>query len=82
MHPPFKKRIFSVTRAEIGHLRFIVESYEGLVFLRTLDQHQGLVEISYAAERERDVDGLVAGLAKETGWREVTAEYLGIFPEL
>ena len=30
----FSKRYFQMPRAEIGHLRFILESYDGLAFAR------------------------------------------------
>ncbi len=33
----FIKRYFQLPRAEIGQLRFILESYDGLAFARTLD---------------------------------------------
>ena len=39
----FSKRYFRLPRAEIGHLRFILESYDGLAFARTLDSGSGLV---------------------------------------
>jgi hypothetical protein len=82
VHPPFEKRIFLVARAEIGYLRFIVESYEGLVFLRTLDPRQALVEVSYPEEREDEANGLLTALAEETGWQDVTDTIEEQFPPL
>lgn len=70
------KRYFLLPRAEIGFLRFILESYDGLAFSRTLDPRQGLVEIAFPASRRLDVEIVLGHLAVETGWREVTPPLL------
>ena len=67
----FSKRYFQLPRAEIGHLRFILESYDGLAFARTLDSRAGLVEIACSASRTEDVDALLIALGEEAGLREV-----------
>ena len=67
----FNKRYFTLPRAEIGHLRFILESYDGLAFARTLDKQKGLVEIAYSPSRVCDVESLLNGLAAEVGLHEV-----------
>jgi hypothetical protein len=69
----FNKRYFQLPRAEIGHLRFILESYDGLAFARTLDKLNGLVEIAYPPSRARDAETLLEALAAEVGLREVAA---------
>ncbi len=33
----FQQRQFRLSRREIGYLRFLVEGYDGLLFMRTLD---------------------------------------------
>ena len=67
----FSKRYFRLPRAEIGHLRFILESYDGLAFARTLDSGSGLVEIACSPSRIKDVEGLLNALAEEVGLMEV-----------
>jgi len=69
----FSKRYFQMPRAEIGHLRFILESYDGLAFARTLDNQLALVEIAYPPSRVRDVEPLLEALAVEIGLHEVAA---------
>lgn len=69
----FTKRYFQIPRAEIGHLRFILESYDGLAFARTLDKQAALVEIAYSASRSGDVETLLLALTAEVGWQEVAA---------
>jgi hypothetical protein len=67
----FDKRYFVVSRPQIGFLRFLLESYDGLAFARTLDKQSGLVEISYPASRFCDVNLLLNALAEEIGLKEV-----------
>lgn len=69
----FSKRYCQLPRAEIGQLRFILESYDGLAFARTLDSRAGLVEIACSPGRIEDLDGLLAALAAELGLRQVPA---------
>ncbi len=68
----FTKRYFQLPRAEIGYLRFILESYDGLAFSRTLDKHEALVEIAYSPSREADVEGLLSALAVDAGLKEIS----------
>ena len=69
----FRKRYFTLARADIGHLRFILESYDGLAFARTLDSRAGLVEIAYPESRARDADALIKALVGEIGLKETAA---------
>ena len=67
MSDPYQKRCFQLPRREIAFLRFIVEGYDGLLFLRTLDAKAGLVEIAWPASRETEAAPLLAALGGETG---------------
>ncbi len=67
----FEKRYFLLPRAGIGHLRFILESYDGLAFARTLDRQEALVEIAFPVSRSADVDVLLKALTVEIGLQEV-----------
>lgn len=67
----FAKRYARMPRGEIAYLRFILESYDGLAFARTLDSENGLVEIAFPPEREDDVAALLEALSHETGLSEV-----------
>lgn len=73
---PFTKRYFRLPRAEIGQLRFLLESYDGLAFARTLDKQAALVEIAYSPSRRHDVEILLQALADEVGLHEVAAPKL------
>jgi len=66
---PYQKRCFQLPRREIAYLRFIVEGYDGLLFLRTLDALAGLVELSWPASRSKEAAALLAALAGEIDLR-------------
>ena len=39
------KRSFQVERREISYLRWIIESYDGMAVLRTIDPHKAVIEL-------------------------------------
>jgi hypothetical protein len=56
---------FRVRREDIAYLKFILESYEGMVVLRTADPHEAVVELMVAPGWEKDVEEVLEGLRKE-----------------
>ncbi len=44
----------------IHYLKFILEGYDGLAILSTVDAGLGIVEIHYPPEVENDLSGLLA----------------------
>lgn len=69
----FLKRIYQLPPSRIAFLRFLLESYDGLLFLRTLDRRRALVEISFAPSRRGDAEALLAALAGECAMVAVVA---------
>lgn len=67
----FIRRAFRLPRQETAHLKFLIEGYDGLLFLRSIDGRAALVEISYAPSCREDAEGVIAALARETGLEEV-----------
>lgn len=70
MNDPFVKRCFRLDRAAIVYLRFILEGYDGLIFLRTLDPRAALVEVAYAPACRGDAESLLAPLVDECAMSE------------
>ncbi|PLX92597.1 MAG: hypothetical protein C0621_09180 [Desulfuromonas sp.] len=61
----FVTRRYLLPRQRIGYLRFLLESYDGLAYARTLDPQQAVVEIAWPPSRQQDVETLLATLACE-----------------
>jgi len=49
----------------IHFLKFILEGYDGLAILSTLNSRQGLVEIKYPPETEKDLTNLLHSIASQ-----------------
>ena len=66
-------RRFRLKKEDIAYLKFILEGYQGLAIMRTLDATQGVVEVFIPPGAEGDMELILTGLARELGLREVAA---------
>ncbi len=74
MSDPFIKRYFRIPRTEIAYLRFILESYDGLAFMSTVESRLALVAIGYSHSRRQDAEALLSALAEEVPMEEAAPE--------
>jgi hypothetical protein len=56
------QRLYRIDRRQIHFLKFILEGYDGVAVLRTLDREQGLVKLSVGPGSERVVDMIIEDL--------------------
>jgi hypothetical protein len=56
---------FRIRRRDIAYLKFILESYEGLGVLRTIDPREGIVEVMVPPGLEKDMEMVLEGLGYE-----------------
>ena len=59
------QRYFRVDRREIAFIKFILEAYDGLAVMETLDPMSGLVVFHIAPGCEADVDMILQDVKKE-----------------
>ncbi len=59
------KKYFRIDRREIHFLRFILEGYDGLAVVRTVDPREGLVVLHVSPGGEREVAEIVADVQRE-----------------
>lgn len=64
-------RYFRVNRRELVYLKFILEAYEGLSTLSTVDREGVIVRIGYPRCFSRDMDSLLQALGNEIALAEV-----------
>jgi hypothetical protein len=62
-----------VPRPEIGYVKFLFESYEGVAVLRTIDRRNGVLVVLAVPDFLPQVRLVVAALAEEIGCREIEA---------
>jgi len=60
-----------VPRAEIGYLKFIFESYEGVAVVRTLDRYEALVVVLAVPDFLDDTGRILDALTAEIGCERV-----------
>ena len=56
---------FKIKRRDIAYMKFILESYEGLGVLRTIDPRSGIVEVMVPPGLEEDLEMVLEGLGDE-----------------
>jgi len=57
-------RCYHVDRREISFIKFVLEAYDNVAVLSTVDPHQGFVRIRIAPGCEELVDGIVHALSE------------------
>ena len=66
-----RSQIVRVRRQDVVHLRTIIESYEGLAIMTTLDKASTLIQVCYLAQDEDDVVHLLQYLENEDIIQEI-----------
>jgi len=58
-------RYFKVSRRDMVYLKFILEAYEGMNVMSTVDNAAGIIRIVIMPGFEDDMDGLLAELGRQ-----------------
>ena len=58
-------KFYRLSRKDIAYFKFVVESYEGMAVVRTLDPGQAVVELQIAPGWEEEAEKLVEALQSE-----------------
>ena len=59
------RRCYRVDRREISFVKFIIEAYDNVAVMSTMDPHQAVVQVTIAPGCETLVDGIMNSLAGE-----------------
>ena len=59
------RRCYRVDRRQISFVKFILEAYDNVAIMSTLDPRQGVVQVSIAPGCETMVDGIMDSLAED-----------------
>jgi hypothetical protein len=65
-------RYFNVGRRDLVYLKFILEAYEGMSTLSTVEPHGVIVRLSIPAGFEADMESLLAAMRADMPMAEVT----------
>lgn len=69
--------LYEVDPYEIHYLKFILEAYEGLATLTTLNADKGLIRLAVPPGCEGSLDALMKALEKELKLNQVSAKERG-----
>lgn len=67
-------RFFRVNRRDMVYLKFILEAYEGMNVMSTVDNAAGIIRIAIMPGFEDDMDALLAELGTKVTMEPVTWE--------
>ncbi|HDL08151.1 MAG TPA: DUF4911 domain-containing protein [Desulfobacteraceae bacterium] len=70
------KRYYRIDRREICFLRFILEAYEGIAVLTTIDPALGIVMLTISSGCEKDVEMILHDLKKDFIIEQMESETL------
>lgn len=65
-------RYFKVGRRDLVFLKFILEAYEGMSTLSTVEPQEGIVRLSIPSGFEADVQTIIAAVREDISLEEVT----------
>ncbi len=74
-----RSRYFQARRHELAYLQFIIDSYDGLAILSTIDSQAGVVKVAFSRHLEDDVEALLSALSEEIGICEIVKPNGGSF---
>ena len=68
------KRDLRLNRRDIAYVKYILEGYEGLATVTTIDREKSVVQLSILPDFACDVDGILEALKKEIDIYEIIGE--------
>lgn len=58
-------------RREIAYLKFIIEAYEGVAVVRTVERRGATIVLLFPADQEAEVRSILTSVRGQIPWREV-----------
>ncbi|HBN27364.1 MAG TPA: DUF4911 domain-containing protein [Desulfobacteraceae bacterium] len=60
-----QKKYYRVNRREISFIKFIIEAYEGIAILTTIDPERGIIVLLVPSGCDEDVDMVINNLKQQ-----------------
>lgn len=65
------EKYYKINRGDVFYIKFILEAYEGLTIVTTIDRHESIIKILIAPGFLSEVEGIVAALKGEMHLEEI-----------
>lgn len=64
--------LLQIPPREIAYLTFILESYEGVAIMKTIDPREGIIELMVPSHYQEEIREILQDIAREFPIKEVT----------
>ena len=75
----WNRKIIELSRRDVARLKFLLEGYDGLAAVTTVDADRARVSLGYCSQCRRDLEAVLAALKKEMVLTEVEECSTGVF---
>lgn len=65
------EKYFKINRRDISYIKFILEGYEGLAMVTTIDRYDAIVKLLIAPDFVSEVENIVKALKDEIAFEEI-----------
>ena len=65
------EKYFKINRKDISYLKFVLEGYEGLVLVTTVDRYDSVVKLVIPSDFVLEVNNIVSALKEEIDFEEI-----------
>ena len=72
-------RLYSIDRKFVGFFKFIIEAYDGIAVVETIDPQTAIIKLHIAPGCESEVEGVLIALQKEILIEPVSGTAAGSF---
>jgi len=62
---------FKINRRDISYIKFVLEGYEGLAMVTTIDRYDAIVKLLIAPDFVSEVENIVRALKDEIAFEEI-----------
>lgn len=70
------EKYYKIKRGDIFYIKFILEAYEGMTVVTTIDRYESIIKILTAPGFLSEVEGIVAALKDEIDLEEIEGDEL------
>ena len=75
-------RYYRINRRDIAMMRFLVEAYEGIALISTIDAHKGLICLRFHADNLEECDMMLKGIGAQLVIEAIDPSKWGLGEEL
>ena len=68
------ERYYRIQRRDVSYIKFILEGYEGLALVTTVDRYDSIIKVLIAPDFVDEAAGIITALKDEIDFEEIAGE--------